>query len=72
METQILSITIVNIQGVKVYTVGETVNNKVIHKIGIAEMHFTGDPFDHYIGYDENSEIVFTINCLVPCVVEYK
>jgi len=73
METQILSITIVTQSGAKAYHVGDTaLNGKTIACIKQAELHFTGDPFDHYCGYDKVGEMIFSINCLCPCEVLYK
>lgn len=68
----IYNITIVTAQGVKLYQIGEMVNGVRLHKIESGYLHFTGDPFDHYIGYAETGEILFTINCLVPCIVEFQ
>ena len=64
-------IDIVTSAGAKTYTVGGDVNGNKIFKIKLAELYFTGDPFDHYCGYTESGEMIFSINCLTPCVVEY-
>jgi hypothetical protein len=72
MERKILSVTVVVSQGAKVYAVGDTMpNGKVIERINQADLHFTGDPYDHYCGLASDGEMLFSINCLVPCVVEY-
>lgn len=67
----IRSITIVTAQGVKHYQVGDKVNDEPVDRITMAELYFQGDPFDHYIGYTSNGKALFSINCLVPCVIEY-
>lgn len=30
-----------------------------------------GDPYDFWIGRDEHGEILWEINCLIPCIIEY-
>lgn len=73
METQILSISIITSQGAKTYSVNDiALNGKTIHRIKVATLHFTGDPFDHYVGYSIDGEMIFSINCLCPCEVLYK
>jgi hypothetical protein len=72
METQITYLAIVTVSGVKTYTLGDMINGKALNKIRLAELHFTGDPFDHYCGYDKDGEMLFSVNCLVPCEVVYN
>lgn len=68
----IQSITIVSQQGVKVYSIGDRVNNSILNKIEIETIAHQGDPFDHYIGRTEDGKLLFEVNCLIPCVVEYS
>jgi hypothetical protein len=67
----IREITIVTAQGVKAYTLGQHFHGKYLHSIKQESLYFTGDPYDHYIGRSKDGEMLFSINCLVPCVVEY-
>jgi hypothetical protein len=70
-EVLISELTIVTAQGVKTYHAGDTVNGRQIDKIRLAELYFTGDPFDHYIGYTKEGDMIFSVNCLVPCEIVY-
>lgn len=57
----------------KTYRVGDTMmNGEVIAKIILVELHFTGDPYDHYAGYNKDGEMLFSVNCLCPCDVTYN
>ena len=64
-------LTIVTAQGVKEYAVGKKVGLGIVEKIKIDQIRFTGDPFDHYCGFDEKGKMLFSVNCLVPCEIEY-
>lgn len=68
---KIKSVSIINAQGVKSYSIGDIVNDKKIHTIEICQMHFTGDPYDHFVGKDDSGNFLFSINCLIPCQIEY-
>lgn len=54
-------------------------NSEIVYRVGvagvaeikIADIIFTGDPFSHYCGFDAEGKMMFSISCLVPCVVEY-
>lgn len=70
-DNMILRVDIVTTVGAKTYAVGDNLNGKTVAKIGVVSLHFQGDPFDHYIGYSKDGEMIFSINCLTPCVVEY-
>lgn len=65
-------VTIVTTQGVKSYQVGDMIYGTRIDSIRRADLLFQGDPFDHYIGYADSGAILFSVNCLVPCIVEYS
>lgn len=68
-----LSITIVTAQGVKEYIVGYPLNGGTIWRIKKDVFVIDGCPKEHYCGYDKDSgQMLFSINCDVPCVVEYK
>lgn len=67
----IQSITIVTQTGAKEYVVGRKVQGQEIVRIVKNQLSITGDPYDHYIAYDERGEMIVTINCLTPCVIEY-
>ena len=66
-------ITIVTTQGVSIYRVGQKMlgGEAIIERIEIKPLYFTGDPFDHYCGFDKDGNMLFSINCLVPCEVIY-
>jgi hypothetical protein len=69
---EIQSVTIVTTAGGKSYAIGDTIQNAgKITRIKVDDLHFQGDPYSHYIGYGENGEMLFSVNCYVPCVVEY-
>lgn len=70
-EQMIKSIAIVTAAGAKTYSLGDNVNGAYINEIKQADIRFTGDPYDHYIGLSKSGEMLFSINCLVPCEVEY-
>jgi len=69
----IKELNIITAQGVKTYKVGKKVpfENNVIAEIKKGVLYFTGDPFDHYIGYDDKGKMLFSVNCLAPCDVVY-
>lgn len=68
----ISKITIVTGQGVKSYTLGQEIGHKKpIHCIRKEPISFTGDPYDHYVGRDDAGNVLFSINCLVPCDIVY-
>lgn len=66
-------ITIVTSQGVCIYEAGSKMplTDKVISVIKLTPLYFTGDPFDHYCGFAENGEMLFSVYPLTPCVVDY-
>jgi hypothetical protein len=64
-------ISIVNQQGSKAYIVGDKLQCGVIAKIELSELYFTGDPFSRYCGYDESGKLLFSVDPLLPCDVEY-
>lgn len=57
-----ISITVVTSQGVKEYKASSITRESI---------QVQGDPYDHYIGRGHHGEILWTINCLIPCVIEY-
>jgi hypothetical protein len=67
----IKELTIITAQGVKSYQLGEKVNGQTLTTIKVTQLYFTGDPFDHYCGYDENGKMLFSVNCLALCEVVY-
>jgi len=66
-------VTIITAQGVKSYRVGDKMfgTNEVIAEIKKQGLYFTGDPFDHYCGFDKDGKMIFSVNCLAPCEVIY-
>lgn len=68
----IRNITIVTQCSAKTYSLGDSLNGVELTMIIKDTLSFTGDPFDHYIGLSANGDILFSVNCLVPCVVEYE
>jgi hypothetical protein len=67
----IKELTIVTAAGVKPYRVGQMINDKRIAVIRMTQLIFTGDPYDHYCGYDDKGNMLFSVNCLCPCEIEY-
>jgi hypothetical protein len=68
----IKELTIVTAQGVKMYYIGQEIQGRLLSAIEVRPLLFTGDPFDHYCGFDDKGEMLFSVNCLAPCVVEYS
>lgn len=66
-EWRIESVCIINTEGSKRFAVGAD-----IKRIEMMALYFNGDPYDHYIGYNVDGEVVFSINCLIPCEVNYS
>lgn len=67
----ISQVTIITVQGVKSYNVGDNIGGRKIHTIEQKALYFQGDPFDHYVGYAETGDMLFSVNCTVPCDVTY-
>jgi hypothetical protein len=67
----IRQITVVTNQGAHSYWLGMEIDRVPIHEIRKSELLFTGDPYDHYIGYSKTGQMLFSINCLCPCDVQY-
>ncbi len=75
---QINNITVITQPGPCFYTINARVpmiRNEtglpLVKKIVKGYLSITGDPYDHYLGYSESGELLFSINCMVPCIVEY-
>jgi hypothetical protein len=68
---QIQSITAITPQGSRTYCINDTLNGHRIVSIRIVSLSFTGDPYDHYAGYSKSGDMLFSINCLIPCNIEY-
>lgn len=68
----IKEITIVTTVGAKSYRIGDMISGERVDEIAKGELHFQGDPFDHYIGKADSGKMLFSINCLTPCVIEYS
>lgn len=79
---EIYKVTVITSQSVNTFEIGGAIhvpNNKdgsftekriaAIKKVGI---RITGDPFDHYCGFDDAGQMLFSINCLTPCEVLYS
>lgn len=66
-------LTIITAQGVKSYVVGRKIpgTDDVIDNIKIKQLYFTGDPYDHYCGFNKDGKMLFSVNCLCPCEVIY-
>lgn len=67
----IKSVHVITVQGVKSYNIGDKIDGKSIHTIEKRALHFQGDPYDHYIGISEDGQLLFSVNCLIPCDVTY-
>ena len=71
---RIKAVTVVTAQGVNTYRVdSKTIGFErfIVDKITMEARHINGDPYDHFCIYDVDGELRTTINCLVPCEVEY-
>ena len=71
MSEQIKSVTVITSQGVNKFELGGFVEGEKIDKIIIEGLRFTGDPYDHYCGYNSTGKMLFSVNCLAPCEVIY-
>jgi hypothetical protein len=71
MEREIKQLSIVIIDGIRTYQINDEINGSKITKIVLGELYFNGDPFDHYIGYNEKGGMIFSVSCLCPCDVVY-
>lgn len=67
----ISQVTIITVQGVKTYQVGDNIGGRKIHTIEKRPLYFQGDSFDHYVGLSEDGQMLFSVNCTVPCDVTY-
>ena len=68
----IREITIISTPGVKRYTLGEKYNGEVIFSIKLFALHITGDPVEHYCGFNAEGQILFSINPCCPCTIDYE
>lgn len=70
----IKQITVIMPNGIRQYEVGLKcpINNVIIHSIKITPLMFTGDPFDHYVGFSESGNILFSIYPLSPVDVIFS
>lgn len=68
----IQEISIITTVGAKTYRIGDFIYGQMVAEIVQTDLLFQGDPFDHYVGRSEDGATLFTVNCLTPCVVEYK
>jgi len=70
---KIQQVTVVTQPGPSYHEVGKrfSFTNNVIYKIVKGSIDITGDPFSHYLGFGVNGDLLFSINCMVPCVVGY-
>ena len=68
----IQQITVVTQPGPSYHEVGKrfSFTNNVIHKIVKPFILITGDPFSHYLGFDEKGNLLFSINCMIPCILD--
>jgi hypothetical protein len=69
---EIVELTIVTTAGVKTYMTGGMVREEEVWSIKKEPIYITGDPYDHYVGRNDEGEMLFSVNCLVPCDIEYS
>lgn len=67
----IKEINIITSMGAKSYRVGQKINVSVVDNIKMDYIAFTGDKYSHYCGYDIDGKMLFSVNCLCPCEIEY-
>lgn len=67
----IREINVVTQVGVKSYKVGDLCGGIEIVEISKDILRFAGDPYDHYCGFDNKGNLLFSINCMAPCEIEY-
>ena len=70
----IRQITVVTQSGVRSYEVGypSDARGVVIHSITLGQLTFTGDPYSHYLGFDEGGKMIFSIDPDCPHTVDYN
>jgi hypothetical protein len=57
--------------GAKTYTVGDSVNGRLLVAIKEEDLHYMGDPYPHYIGYALNGDRLFAVNALHASIIEW-
>ena len=53
------------------YEIGNIILGQKIHEIKFHSLYCQGDPFLHICGFSNDGEILFSINCLIPCEIIY-
>jgi len=78
-DKKINNITIITQPGPCTYAINQPVpmtcnesSLPIIKEIKMGYIRITGDPYSHYMGYSEDGELLFSINCMIPCIIEYK
>ena len=64
-------INIVTAMGANTHEIGEVIGDAHVKEIRKEALYISGDPYDHYCGYDEGGKMLFSVNCLCPCEVYY-
>ena len=69
---EIRRIVIATAQGVDQYYLGQHYKSETyVATIKQEDLYYNGDPFSHFVGRDKSGDVLFAINCLVPCIIEY-
>ena len=71
--TKIIAVTVYNGEGQgDCFYIGKCINGMVIRRIRRVSEYINGDPFEHFVGYDEENDKVFAVNAYCHCLVEYN
>jgi hypothetical protein len=71
MKHKIKEVTITTAQGVRQYSLGDSVNGMILSKIEEKPLYIDGDPFTFYVGSTEADEMIFKVSALAPLCIEY-
>lgn len=69
METKIKSISIANSSWY--FYVGMATTEGAIGGIVQEDIYYLGNPYPHFVAYNMDNDKIISINCLIPCVIEY-
>jgi hypothetical protein len=72
MIMSIIRLSIVTAMGANTYEVGGYAGSKKIAEIKVVQIRSNGDQFEHYCGYDDKGQLLFTVDKLCPCDVLYS
>ena len=71
LSKPIKEISLVTSEGAATYFVGQDVNGSIVKSITVYSINFDGDPYEHYCGFNELGQLIFSINHNCPCLVKW-